>query len=96
MLQRIGIEKNVNRQPKFLVNFAVKRTDLNAFLAFFSHLAFQRDPKPFNRFIALRVSSRKKSKSYILDSGSILKSLLLEAKKRHLKHTSCPNFSTES
>ena len=63
---------------------------------FFSHLAFQRDPKPFKRFIAFRVSSHKKSKSYILDSGSILKSLLLEAKKRHFKRASCPNFSTES
>ena len=43
---------------------------------FYSHLAFQRDPKPFKRFIAFSVSSRKKSKSYIY---SILKSLLLEA-----------------
>ena len=41
----------------------MKRTDLDALLSFFSHLAFQRDPKPFKRFIAFGVSSRKKSKT---------------------------------
>ena len=35
---------------------------------FHSHLAFQRDPKPFKRFMVFRVSSSKKNKSYILDS----------------------------
>ena len=34
---------------------------------FYSHLALQRDPEPFKGLIAFRVSSRKKSKSYILD-----------------------------
>ena len=35
---------------------------------FFSHLAFQGDPKPFKGFMVFRVSSSKKNKSYILDS----------------------------
>ena len=36
MLQRVGIEKNVNRHfsLNFLVNFVIKRTDLNALLSF--------------------------------------------------------------
>ena len=48
MLQRVGTEENVNRHFSltFVVNFVMKRTDLNALLSFFSHLAFQRDPKP--------------------------------------------------
>ena len=39
---------------------------------FYSHLAFQHNTKPFKPFIAFSVFSRRKSKSYILDSEVIL------------------------
>ena len=52
---------------------------------FYSHLALQRDPEPFKGLIAFQVSSRKKSKSYILDSEVTP----ARSKKRHLKHASC-------
>ena len=60
---------------------------------FYCHLAFQRDPKPFKRsgtlfeFPLIRVKA-----TCILDSEVTL----LEAKKKHLKHASCPNSFTES
>ena len=55
---------------------------------FYSNLAFQRDLKPFKPFNAFRVSFPKKSKSYILDSES----LLLEAEKKKLKVCQLPQF----
>ena len=86
MLQRVCIEKNVNRH--FSLNFVIKRTDLNALLFFYSHLAFQRDPKPFKRFMAFRVSSSKKSKSYISDSEVTP----ARSEKKTLKACQLPHF----
>ena len=67
----------------------MKRIDLNALLSFLVIL----------RFGAIRnlLSDLSLSEFPVVRRvKSILKSLLLEAKKRHLKHSSCPNSSTES
>ena len=57
---------------------------------FYSHLALLRGPKLFKRYITFLVSSplvRRVKATY-----SVLKSLLLEAKKRHLKANQRPQF----
>ena len=58
--------------------FVMKRTDFNALLSFFSHLAFQRDPKPFSDLSLSEFPLVKRVK--LKATYSILKSLLLEAK----------------
>ena len=90
MLQRVGIEKNVNRH--FSLNLIITRTDLNALLSFFSHLAFQGDPKPFKRFIAFWVSSSVVIVRRVKGTYLILKSLLLEAKGKTLEACRLPQF----
>ena len=55
---------------------------------FYSYLAFQRDPKPFKRFIAFRVYPRKKGKSYILDSEVTP----AQSEKKTLKACLLPQF----
>ena len=110
MLQRVFIEKNINRRFSLnLSKFCNKNNCPQCLVVFaivilgFSTIRIREEiksmyvcmyvcMKPFKRFsIAFFVSSRK-SKSYILDSEVIL----LEANKRHIKHASRPNSSTES
>ena len=66
MLQRFEFTKvcmgeNVKRHfSRNFDIFSIKMTYLNALVSFYCPLAFQRDPKPFKRVIAFRVSSPKK------------------------------------
>ena len=94
MLQKVCIEKNVKRH--FSLNFAKfcnKNNWPQCRVVFFIVIL---------RFSAIRnlLSNLTLSECPLIRrvkaTYSILKSLLLEAGKRHLKHASCPNSSIES
>ena len=93
MLQKVCIEKNVKRH--FSLNFAkfCNKNNWPQCLVFFFIVIL--------RFSGIRnlLSDLTLSECLLLRrvkaTYSILKSLLLEAGKRHLKHASCPNSSIE-
>ena len=70
----------------------MKRTDLNALLSFLVILRFSAIRNLLSDLSLSKFPLVRRVKA----TYSILKSLLLQAKKRHLKHASCPNSSIES
>ena len=87
MLQRVCIKKNVNRH--FSLNFAKfcnKITDLNALLSFLKLSRVSARSKIFSDLTLSEFPLLRRVKA----TYSILKSLLLEAEKRHLKHPAAP------